>query len=379
MVQGTDGSARWPDRLDDGRPRVSELQHPPRDSRREPTDPEEIARARTALRRFTDDAVQEVSISRLTRRSLERLGHTPEEFIARRAAALIVRREEHLERSYDATIAVARRAVREVLEELPEWLVTVSAVYRKHTANQAVPLERMQPKLPEIENFAAYLRIAVRREEAREAKKRRHELAGGLRPVSVAVVNTDTGEDHERPEMADPVDRISQADIRLDVERRLTDALEQVRESLACPACQVRGDPCRDGVEISWWLEAVESGLPAHEIVELGKSRCAIFRDRHGQVSDQNYSRNGYHGTGTLLHLFAAAEDQRLRDWILLDKGKDHHRRRSTQIRDNNGHRTTPEAALCDEIAVWAGFQQDSVRRGRYPDASTFPSLVEAQ
>lgn len=364
---------------------MSELQHPPRDSRREPTDPEEVAQARTALRRFTDDAVQEVSIGRPTRRSLERLGHTAEEFIARRAAALIVRREEHFELSYDATIAVARRAVREVLEELPEWLDTVTAVYRMHTANQAVPLERMQPRLPEIANFGAYLRISVRNEEAREAKKRRHELAGGLRPVPVAVINADTGEDRERPEMADPVDRISQADIRLDVERRLTHALEQVRESLACPACQVRGVRCDDKrppvrqVEIAWWLGAVESGLPAHEIIELGKSRCGIFRDKHGQVSDQNYSRNGYHGTGTLLHLFATAEDRRLRDWHLLDKGEDHHRRRSTQSRTDNKGRTTPEAAMCERIAFWAGFQKDIVRRGRYPDASTFPSLVEAQ
>lgn len=362
---------------------MSELQHPARDSRHELA--EATARARAALRRFTDDVVQETPISRATRRSFEYLGHTAEEFISRRAAALIVRKEEHLEFSHDATIAVARRAVREVLDELPEWLATVTAAYRTPTVNQAAPLERMQPRLPEIANFGAYLRMSVRHEEAREAKRRRRELAGGLRPVSAEVANTDTGEEHERPEMADPVDWVSQADIRLDVERRLTDALEQVRESLACPACQVRGVRCDDKrpparqVEIAWWLGAIESGLPAYEIIELGKSRCAIFRDKHGQVSDQNYSRNGYHGTGTLLHIFATAEDRRLRDWHLLDKGEDHHRRRSTQSRTDNKGRTTPEAAMCEKIAFWAGWQKDHVRRGRYPDASTFPSLVEAQ
>lgn len=339
--------------------------------------------SRAALRTLALDALKRLIASESvalslpvdSRRMLRHLGRrNVEELVANRAAEKVLQSNERLRFAsvHEAATAVTGE-LPAMVDGVPEFVAEVEILRRRalgdgtRTPDEATAraVGRLLENLDRVVSPRPYFNVTV----ANERRSLLRELLVFDPNVDSWTAQAADGEEYEQAEQSTRSRPAEPGEIVV-AQVLLDDAVHQVE---ACPVCETESARCPEDVETSWWVSEARGGRPAHQIVAVGRKRCAFYQGSSPNAAEQRFSRYGFHATGTLLHVFARAEDRRLGDYHLLDLGRRNHGKRHSDLLSMNKRRATPAAACCAEIEFWCAEQVSRLGRGGSVDHCSFP------
>jgi hypothetical protein len=309
------------------------------------------------------------------RRVLRHLGQgSVEELVANRTAEKVLQSNERLrfESLRDAATAVTGE-LPAMVDGMPEFVAEVEILLRRAFGDgtstpdeaKARAVSKLLENLDRVVSPLPYFNVTV----ANERRGLVREMLTSGPDVEPWTAESADGEEYEEAERSTRNRPPEPGEIVV-AQALLDDAACRIE---ACPVCESEPTRCPDDVESSWWVSEARGGRPAHQIVALGRKRCAFYRGSSPNAAEQRFSRYGFHATGTLLHVFALAEDRRLGDYHLLDLGRRNHGKRYSDLLSMNKRRVTPAAACCAEIEFWCAEQVSRLGRGGSVDHVSFP------
>jgi len=331
--------------------------------------------ALAALDRLIAQDSLALSLPLRSRRKLSHLSPTTSvnELVAYRAAEAVLQSNHHLRfTSNEEATAAINTELPAMVDGIPEFLAEVERLRQRALGStvsneaQMRAFSKLLENLDRVVSPTRYFNMILRNERRTLSKEL---TLADLDNVEPLTAESSDGEEYDRfeqriatrpPEPGETVVAMAMLD-------------EAVRRLTACPACETESNTCPDGVETQWWLDQARGGRPASQIIAAGRRHCSRYQGASQNDSEQLFSRYGFHATGTLMHVFARAEDRRLSDYHLLDSGQRNHGKRYRDLLSMNRRRVTPAAACCGEIEHWCGEQISRLGRGGSVDPSSFP------